>query len=147
MPRNSEEYKIHCASVEHIHSSFIPANMDIGLKCWHIPNQTRSKTEAFHNKRLGAIPGMFDLNFGWGERQMGIIEIKSSKGKLSPEQKDHRDWALNRGWKTGEARTVREVHSVLVLWGMKYIHQVIREPDIRTHDQKVKDAFNFYRPL
>ncbi len=48
----------------------------------------------------------------------GWIEIKSLTGSLSPAQRDFRDWCFDVGVKHAVCRSLDEVKTVLIEWGM-----------------------------
>lgn len=136
-----EEYAIHVAIVDHIRCSFPQ------VKIMHIPNQSRDATEAFFNKKLGVLPGVSDLILGWHYKGIGVLEIKNDDGKLSNAQNRFLSWAAWAGWHTGIARTVRGAHNILCEWGLKPTNEAIKEPDLRTKEQKFQDVFDMYKPL
>jgi hypothetical protein len=69
-------------------------------------------------KAMGLRKGMLDLGFWWPDRQSGLIELKSTAGKMTPEQIDVSEMltASNHFW--GEARTILEVQTHLLKWGI-----------------------------
>lgn len=134
-----DEYKIHVAILEHIRTAFPQ------VRAFHVPNQSKDATEAFWNKQLGAEPGVSDLIIGW-KGNTGVLEVKSHEGKLSPAQNKFLSWADSVGWHTGIARNVRKAHHILMAWGLEPKHNSIREPDLRTSDEKKRDAYNLYAP-
>lgn len=140
MTRSTDEYKLQVAVVKHIRSAFPQ------VKAIHIPNQTRSATEAFFNKQLGVEPGASDLLIGWATRNVGVLELKSTDGKISTPQNKFLSWADAIGWSVGVAKTVREAHVTLKLWGLTPAHEAIFEPNYMTLEEKRKAVFDMYKP-
>lgn len=146
MVRDPKEYKLHVAALDHILSAFPQ------VKPIHVPNQTRDATEAFFNKRMGVVQGVSDFLIGWSRKDyggagVGVLEIKAPDGRLTTPQNKFLSWAHHIGWGTGTAKSVREVHNTLVGWGLKPLHAAIREPDYRTKEDRIKEAYSFYSPL
>lgn len=142
--RSTQEFKLHIAILKHINSCFIGSH-NPNLKVFHIPNQNRDAKEGYFNKMMGILPGASDLIAGW-PNNTGVLEIKASEGKLSSAQNRFISWAKLIGWHTGEARTVRAAHMVLLSWGLKAAHESVLEPDYRDKQQKFKDAFDWNKP-
>jgi hypothetical protein len=65
----------------------------------------------------GLIAGSGDYVFV-GERQAGWIELKSSTGSLSPDQRDFRDWCAHVGARYAVCRSIEGVETTLRGWGM-----------------------------
>lgn len=141
--RNNIEYKIHMAIKDHVEKCFYPRNPN--LKLIHIPNQTKNAQEGYFKKLMGAHPGFSDFLAGW-PHNTGVLEVKKPGGYLAPEQNKFISWADRIGWHTGIARSVKEAHNVLKSWGLIAAYESTIEPDLRTNDQKRKDAFDFYKP-
>jgi len=137
------EYRLHVAVVKHINSAFIGTH-NPNFKFWHTPNQTKDASEAFFNKQMGVMVGVPDLMFGWPRRNVGVIELKTDKNQLSPPQTRFMSWASDVGWNHGVARTVKQVHDILLSWGLKAAHHSIIEPDHADKEQKQTRAFEFY---
>jgi hypothetical protein len=134
------EYKLHVAIIKHIESAFP------GLLYFHVPNQTRDATEAFFNKQMGVRPGIPDIILAWRGGQ-GMMEIKTEAGKISSNQNKTMSAFHAIGWHTGVVRNVKSAHQMLVAWGIKPVHNAIKEPDLRSDDQKKSDSFNAQRPI
>lgn len=136
----SPEYLLQVAVVEHFGRCF----PHVGF--FHVPNQSRNATEAFFNKKLGVRPGVSDLILGWPNRGVGVLELKSSDGRISTQQNKFLSWANHIGWEVGTAKTVRQAHDALKRWGLKPLYESCMEPDLRSDEQKKRDVFNFYAP-
>ncbi len=139
-----DEYRLHVAIVKHVNSAFIGAH-NPNMKFFHVPNQNKDATQAFFNQQLGVLPGVPDLIFSW-PANIGGLEIKAPTGKLSSPQNRFLSWAKLIGWHTGTAKSVRQAHHLLVMWGLKAAHQSIVEPDYSTQQQKFERAFDWYKP-
>lgn len=68
-------------------------------------------------KAMGFIPGSTDYVFVW-EGGGGWLELKSSAGSLSPEQKDFRDWAVAMRCGHAVCRSLDDVRQKLFEWGV-----------------------------
>lgn len=135
------EYKIHIAIVKH-HSTAFPH-----VKLLYIPNAVRNATDAFFNKMMGAAPGAHDLMLFWGKPiGVGVFEVKAPGGRISTAQNKFASAMAFLGAKTGHGSSVRSYHNTLKGWGLVPHHESIIEADIRTADQKKRDAFDFYAP-
>lgn len=92
---------------------------------WHTPNQgKRNPAYVKKLKIMGLLPGVPDLCFlpHWDNRgkfPVYFIEMKAKSGRLSQEQVDFRNNAINRGAAWGLARNVAEVEKLLIQWGFK----------------------------
>lgn len=64
----------------------------------------------------GLIAGSGDYVFV-GPGDGGWIELKSATGKLSPDQRDFRDWCEERGVRWARARSLEEFEAILIEWG------------------------------
>lgn len=136
----SKEYLLQVAVISHLKTAFPQ------VKAFHCPNQTRSATEAYFNKILGVEPGVSDLIIGWPVRNVGVLELKAEDGRISTAQNKFLSWADSIGWSTGVARSVREVHVTLKVWGLTPAHNYIKEPDYTTPEEKQKMIFDMYKP-
>ncbi len=135
------EYKIHVAIVKH-HSTAFPH-----VKLLYVPNAVRNASDAFFNKMMGAVPGAHDLMLFWGKPMgVGIFEVKSKTGRLSTPQNKFASAMSFLGAHTGHGSSVRSYHNALKSWGLVPRHESIVEPDIRSAEQKKKDAFDLYAP-
>lgn len=130
---NNKEYKIHCAIVEH-HRTAFPM---VGLI--HIANQTRDATEAFHNKRMGVEPGVYDLLILSSVATADFVEIKAPEGYPSTSQKKFKGRLDAKGFRNGIVKSVRQYHELLKSWGHHAVHDFIKEPDLRTSGEKQAD--------
>lgn len=78
---------------------------------------------------------------------MGVIELKSGRNKLTSSQNKWLSSAWVSGWHTGEAKTVRELHDIIVSWGLKPSYDTVSEPDYLTFEQKNQRYFDMLKPL
>ncbi len=88
----------------------------------HVPNETvtRTKTELLEIKKkcsLGMIPGAPDFVFLAPNKSL-CIELKTSTGKLSSNQKLFASWSKNCGVNYFVARSVEEVKHILEKEGL-----------------------------
>lgn len=107
--------------------------------------QGRSKNEGFFLKSLGVYPGVADILAIWPDG-WGFMEVKTENGVLSTPQKRFKWMCESYKIKWALIRSVQQAHDQLKAWGLKPAHEAVREPDLRTIEQKKSDAFDFYRP-
>ena len=93
---------------------------------WHTPNQGKRNPRYVQKlKLMGLLPGVPDLCFlpHWdnkGRFPVYFIEMKAPKGgRLSAEQIEFRNAAINRGAAWGVARNIEEAEKLLIQWGFK----------------------------
>ena len=150
---NQAEYAIHVQAVINTRNNFP------GLRFFHIPNKPGDAADGFFKKAMGARAGASDLLFSWNDRtwetgyqrqggllEVGVIEIKAPRGVLEPDQNRFLSSYSLIGWRTGIARSCREIHDTLKEWGLRPKSELIIEPDTRSESQKKLDSFNFYKP-
>jgi hypothetical protein len=84
----------------------------------HVANESkRHRITALVLKAMGLISGALDFFF-IGSHNSGLIELKSSTGRLSENQKLYIAWALSLGVPHAVCRTVDEVRDTLIAWGL-----------------------------
>lgn len=142
---HATEFRLHLAIKKHYESCFIGVH-NPNLKIFHIANESRDSTQGHFNKMLGVLRGLPDIMAGWPEKNTGICELKLPGKPLSGDQNKVLSWAAHIGWHTGVARSVQQFHSVMLKWGLHAAHNSILEPDQRSDQQKMHDAFNLYKP-
>lgn len=86
----------------------------------HIPNEgKRHRLVALVLKAMGLLRGSPDYCFvGCVGLSGGVIEVKSSTGKMSPYQQDYAHWALMLGVRHAVCRSAAEVRATLITWGL-----------------------------
>lgn len=144
-----EEYKIHTAIFKH-HQSCFP-----WVKFVYVPNATHDASTGFFNKQLGLHPGAHDIHIFYNRNaidekpsqlRVGIFEVKSRVGKLTSNQNKYASEMHSLGAYTGYGSSVGQYHQTLCKWGLKPLHDSIQEPDLRTPDEKKRDAFQYFAP-
>lgn len=110
---------------------------------WHTPNQRRTETEAFFLKEMGAKAGVFDLVF---IKPLVAGEVKTDTGALSTDQKRFKEAFERAGGKCFLWRSVAQMRDDLIASGLVCHNMTVFEPDLRTDEQKKKDAFDFFKP-
>lgn len=71
---------------------------------------------------LGAKAGWPDLDFLFPDGHIAFIELKTEKGRLSPDQREMRDWCLERDIRWCMIRTssipdaIAQVREILLKW-------------------------------
>lgn len=143
------EYKIQCAIFDH-HKTAFPH-----VKFVFIPNASTDAKTGYFNKAMGLCPGAHDIHLFWdrfdraenkGQLHVGIFEVKSPDGRMSSAQNRYASEMGYIGAHTGFGSSVRAYHQTLCSWGLKPLHNGIKEPDLRSPEQKKKDAFDLYKP-
>lgn len=109
---SEEDIQRQCISWADLNESRLPA-----LR-WmtHIPNGgKRPRGEAGKLKALGTKPGVLDLKMFWpAGGYVGLaIEMKSTDGRLRPEQREWRDHLLTTGWCVEVCRSLDEFVAVV----------------------------------
>lgn len=88
-----------------------------GVVWWHTPNGgKRSKAAAARLKRMGVLAGVWDFQLV-DEIELFFLEIKSSTGTLSKEQKAFRD-SLKHIAKFAVVKTPEEAVNALLGWAI-----------------------------
>lgn len=156
--RSTQEFKLHVAVVEHLRSAF-PS-----VLFTHPAQKAKDAQEGHFNKLLGVRKGVPDLILWWTTNQhftypdqhngqgefyyeyagCGAIELKSSKGKQSGYQANFEEIFKQLGGKHAYCRSVQEVHDTLVSWGCEAKHGVLKEPELRSQQEKFKDSYDFF---
>lgn len=109
--RKSPEADLQIAAVEFIRRAY-PT-----LTFWFCPNGGNlSRAQAGRFKAMGLLPGVPDLHFILPQGQLGCIEMKGPKGKMSAEQKWFRDKAERCGVQWAECRSLEDVEFTLNAW-------------------------------
>jgi hypothetical protein len=100
----------------------VGASLEGKLKAlwFHPANEVSSGTNYMYGqylKKLGKMKGIPDFVFGSG-KGMAFIEMKSPKGKMTPEQEFIQRWAFSVGIPYCLARSVDEAKNALYQWGI-----------------------------
>lgn len=85
----------------------------------HVANKPRSKIAGGREKRMGAVSGWPDIQIAGsvlGAPRMWFIEVKTDKGRLSPEQKAIRALLEAQGFAYGVARSWDEAMDLAQVW-------------------------------
>lgn len=97
--------------------------LDPSVRFAHIANEgKRTATAGARVKAQGMLAGISDFWFGWPMGNSGWIELKTPDrpgkrgGRLSPPQKDFRDWCHGAGHLWMECRSLTEFYATLVGW-------------------------------
>ena len=84
---------------------------------WHAPNGgLRSKREAEKLQRMGVTAGIPDLIAWLPGGTMLALEVKTSKGRLSPDQKVVHEWMRSHGYRVAVVRSIDETREALKVW-------------------------------
>lgn len=143
------EYKVQAAIFKH-HQSAFPF-----IKFVFIPNASKDAATGFFNKQLGLHPGAFDIHLFYNRNcitdhpshlRVGIFEAKSGGGRITSNQNKYASEMQALGAYTGHGSTVKSYHDCLVRWGITPLHNAVKEPDLRSWEDKKKDGWNVYAP-
>ena len=84
---------------------------------FHAPNGgLRSKAEAGKLERMGVVAGIPDLIAWLPGGTMLAFEVKTSKGRLSDDQKALHAWMHSHGYKVAIVRSIDDTREALNLW-------------------------------
>lgn len=110
---NKPEEQIHRAVIAHLSARSAP-----GAFWWHTPNGgKRHIAEAVKFKALGVVAGVPDLLILMGGR-LHALELKASKGTLTPSQRIVLAHMENCGAQTAVAHSLDEALVTLEFWGV-----------------------------
>lgn len=89
-------------------------------RLWHsIPNEAvRSKTSGARMKKMGLLPGAFDMLFVLPNGLAAYLEFKSEKGRLSTSQIAFRDTLITLGIPYAVVNNIDQALLVLRGWGV-----------------------------
>lgn len=138
------EFHLHLAIKKHYDSCFIGTH-NPNLKIMHIANENRDSAQGFFNKMLGVERGFPDILVVWPSH-VAVCEIKLPGKPLSAAQNRFISWANLIGWHTGIARSVRQFHELMILWGLNPSHSQILEADYASKDEKLRRGEAFFSP-
>jgi hypothetical protein len=99
-----------------LHATFTCVPHEVGAVSKTSPAFRPAQARYAKNIAQGLIAGSGDYVFVW-EGGGGWIELKSSTGSLSPDQRDFRDWCGHAGARHAVCRTLDQVETVLRDWG------------------------------
>ena len=124
--RRSEEDALHAAVADLLDLVLLPP-------AWWttFPLGGGGKARGGKLKRRGAKKGTLDIliisaQTGWGHADW--IELKSAKGRLTPEQREIMEKLISAGCQVAIARSVADVLAMLDAWGIPHKRVVIDGP-------------------
>jgi hypothetical protein len=132
------EYRIHVAIVNHTWDCFPQIEFTHAGKA-------RDETHAHFLQRMGYMAGTGDLVW-FCAGKFGELEIKRPGGTQSSDQKTREAKLLRNGGHYVIVKSVREAHDYWKSLGFTPRHERVIEPDLRTDEQKKRDALDLYRP-
>lgn len=83
----------------------------------HVANKPRSRVQGAIEKGMGARAGWPDLQI-FGPGFVGFLEVKTSKGRLSPKQTEIHHLLRALGFRVEVVRSATDVANVLRDWGI-----------------------------
>jgi hypothetical protein len=109
--RRSPEAELHAGVVQHLH---VRAKPDV---LWlHCPNgERRNKITGARLKRMGVLPGAFDLLF-WRQSNSFALELKRPGGRLSEAQIEFASRFNDAGGHTAVADSIDRALAILSAW-------------------------------
>lgn len=110
------ELDLHRAAAQFLILAVPPGEMD-----WHHPpnGEVRSPRTAAKLKGMGVRAGVADFCCTLRGGQVGWIELKAAKGRLSPEQRAFRERQEALGARYAVVRSLDELESTLRAWGVR----------------------------
>ena len=112
-PRSCSEEQIHCAVV-----ALLRFRADRHTIWLHVPNgEYRSHRTGARLKRMGVIPGVADFLVVPPSGKACFLEIKTEKGRLSPEQRAFYERCIVAGIPYSIARSSKDAELILETWG------------------------------
>ncbi len=97
-----------------------------GIRWCHVPNEGKcSPREGARRKRRGVKAGIpdiliFDPPPAWAGRRVGAaLELKTPRGRLTPEQGEWLQYLEARYWVTAIARGADDAREILRAWGYR----------------------------
>jgi VRR-NUC domain len=107
------EYAIHVGIVRLLNLCAAP-----GVAYWHPANgEARSKITAARLKAMGVRRGVPDLELSLVDGRPAFIEVKSKKGRLTPEQQEFKARCDRLGIPYAVVRSIDQAQAVLTSWG------------------------------
>jgi hypothetical protein len=103
-----KEEHIHASIIRYLNSVLLPPSLAVTNNM-----NPRSAAAGARNKRLGALKGLPDIMILRSAQRVAWIEVKAEKGRLSPEQRDFREWCIDAGHPHCVARSVEDVRDFL----------------------------------
>lgn len=112
-PRNETEESIQRAAIQLLMLCAHPKTV-----FYHVPNgEARSKVTGARLKAMGVLPGVGDISLVLPDGRAAFVEIKTSIGRQSPEQKEFQRRVVNAGGLYAVCRSCDDVRSTLGSWG------------------------------
>lgn len=161
----NKEFRIQRAIMDHLDgvirkgNTLYPGTKPFrGIFPFHV-FQGRSEEEGFFLKMLGVKAGVLDIPVIWESHrrkeleeigrkhniyippyELRFMEVKTKEGTLTSSQRKFTPILNSMGIVWEIVRSVRDAHNLMIRWGHTPQHNAIVEPDLRTDDEKQKDA-------
>lgn len=112
--RRDDEYQLQKAIWQHI-MLLKPAN----VIAYAVPNgEHRSKRTGARLKAMGVVAGVPDFAFVLADGRAAFLELKSSRGRLSPGQKAFADQCLSMEVEYAVSADLDTCLNILTAWGV-----------------------------
>lgn len=96
---------------------FLDAALPASYFAFHVPNGgKRDKIAAAILKREGVRAGVPDIIILRTGGTAAMLEVKKEGGKLSPHQRQFRDWCAENGFPFAVVRSVEDARETLAEW-------------------------------
>ena len=138
--RSNPEYHIQTAIVAH-HQAAFPHIMLV-----YVPNARKDATTGYFNKQLGLKKGASDLFLFWKWSNYGVFEVKAPGEKPRSDQNKFISAMAGIGAHHGWGSSVKAYHDTLIRWGIEPWSEGLKEPDLRSTQQKFRDNFAMFAP-
>lgn len=102
-------------------ANYLAIALPAGYAFHHSRNGGMSRAENGRAKAMGAMAGFPDLVLFGPHAWTAFVEIKTSTGRLSPEQRGVHDMLRSMGFRVGIARSIEDVDDLLEEWGVPHL--------------------------
>ena len=108
------EQSLHTAIMDYLRRTLPESVMPVTLN-----NNPRSKVAGAIGKRMGVLKGIPDIALIRSISRVAFIEVKTAKGRLSPEQRAFQGWCRDWGVDHCVARSVDDVQDFIEALGIE----------------------------
>lgn len=102
------EQSLHTSIMDYLKRVLPPSVMPVTLN-----NNPRSKMAGAIGKRMGMVKGLPDIGLFRSIGRVAFIEVKTKKGRLSPEQRAFQSWCREWGVPHCVARSVEDARDFI----------------------------------
>lgn len=138
LKRTQKEFRIHRAIIQHKNKSFPQ------ILTTHA-GKGRDDTHAHFLSEMGYEAGTTDIL--WWHKLFGGMEVKTDIGKQESPQITFERHMIEAGGLYIIVRSVKEAMDYWESLGFRRYSYAVQEPDLRSDEEKKRDAMNLYRPI